>query len=159
MLPTRWTPFRELSSLHRDIDELFQRAFGRHETLMPWLFRAGERFPAIDCTRKGNDVVVRAELPGIDPKQVEISITGNLLTIRGERKAEKETREEDYSMHEITRGAFERTLTLPEGVNTEKVKAGYRDGILEIKVPAKAVAKAKKIEIVAEEQPKTLKAA
>lgn len=159
MLPIRWRPLRELSTLQRDVDELFNRAFGRHGKWMPHFPFEGAGYPAIDCVRKEDSLLVRAELPGIDPKDVDISVTGNILTIRGEHKEERESKEEDYFMHEISRGEFERALTLPEGVNTEKIKASYRDGILEISMPAKGISRAKKIPIESVEETRKIKAA
>lgn len=155
----KWSPTRELTSLHKDIDELFNRVFGRTEGFMPSLFTERYGFPAIESVRKGGNLVVRAELPGVDPKDVEISVTGNLLTIKGERKMDEEVKREDYYMREIGYGSFERTLTLPEGANTEKIKANYKKGLLEITMPAEAVVKGKKVHIELAEEPKKLKAA
>lgn len=159
MLPIKWRPFRELSMLQRDVDDLFNRAFGRRGGWMPHFPFEGGEYPAIDCVRKEDTLLVRAELPGIDPKDVDISVSGNLLTIRGEHRTEREIKEEDYFMHEISRGGFERTLTLPEGVNTEKMKASYRDGILEVSMPAKGISRARKIPIETGEEAKRIKAA
>jgi len=145
--------------LQRDVDELFNRAFGRHGRWMPQLPFEAVEYPSIDCVRKEDTLLVRAELPGIDPKDVDISVSGNLLTIRGEHKTERETKEEDYFMHEISHGGFERTLTLPEGVNTEKMKASYREGILEVSMPAKGISRARKIPIETGEETKRIKAA
>ena len=154
---TKWNPFKELSSLHTDLDELFNRTFGR--TGLPSLITEGYRYPAMDCAMKGDNFIVSVELPGIDPKEVDITVAGNLLTVRGERKLEKETKEEDYLMREIGYGSFERTITLPHGVNTEKVKAHYAKGILEITMPAEAAVKGKKVPVEVAEEPKKLKAA
>jgi HSP20 family protein len=133
---------------------MFSRFFGRHERWIPSLLREEEHFPAIDYVRKDDRLVVRAELPGIDPKDLDIAVTGNQLRIRGERKAEKNVHEEDYFMREISCGEFERVMTLPEGVNTEQIEATFKNGILEITVPAKEVPKSKPIEIKTEEEKK-----
>jgi HSP20 family protein len=160
MLPlTKWSPVRELGTLHREMDELFNRVFGRAERWLPE--GLGEAFfsPAVDYSVKGDKLDVRVELPGVDPKDVDISLTGNMLTIKGERKTEKEVKEENYYMREIGMGRFERTLNLPEGVDTEKIKAAYKNGILHITMPAGAVKASRKIEIEAEPEAKKLKAA
>ena len=154
---TKWNPFKELSSLHTDIDDLFGRTFGR--TGLPALFTEGYRYPAMDCAMKGDNFVVHVELPGIDPKDVDITVTGNLLTVKGERKLEKEVKEEEYLVREIGYGSFERTITLPHGVNADKVKANYVKGILEITMPAEAAIKGKKVPIELTEEHKKLKAA
>ena len=114
--------------------------------------------PALDYAIKGDKLVIRAELPGVEPDKVDISVTGNLLTIRGERKEEKEVKEEDYCIHEIGTGVFERTLTLPEGVDSDKIKASYKNGILQVTMPAAEIKKGKKVQVEVEE-PKKLKAA
>ncbi len=148
---------RELSTLHREMDELFDRFFGRAEM---WSgLTGGAVSPAVDYSLEGGRLDIRVELPGVDPKDVDISVTGNLLTIKGERKEEKEVKEEDYYMREIGVGRFERTLALPEGVNTDKIKANYDKGILHISMPAEAVKKSRRIEIESAEEPRKLKAA
>ena len=161
MLPTRWKPFRELSVLQRDIDDLFTRAFGRHghERWLPRFPGESAEYPAVDFVLKDQDLLIRAELPGIDPKDVDISVSGNLLTIRGEQKVERESRDEEYYMREIHHGEFERTITLPEGVNTEKIKANYKSGILEVSMPARGISKARRIPIESRDEPKKMKAA
>lgn len=157
---TKWSPSRELWSLQREMDDLINRVFGRGERGMPFLASLGRyNFPAIDCVREGNNVIVHAELPGIDPKDVEITVTGNLLTIRGERKMEKKVEEEDYFLREIGVGTFERSITLPVDVNVEHIKANYKKGLLEITLPAQTALKGKKIEISMEEEPKKIRAA
>jgi hypothetical protein len=86
--------------------------------------------------KEGNDLITHVELPGVDPKDVEITVTGNLLTIKGERKLEKEYNNEDYFSREISYGSFERSVTLPVEVNADKIKATYKKGLLEIRMPA-----------------------
>ena len=160
MLPVRWSPFRELGALQKDIDEMWGRLMGKTELGLPhFRFEREYGFPAIEYARKGDNLVVHAELPGIDPKDVEINVVGNHLTIKGERKMDKEVKEEDYYMREIGYGTFERTITLPEGVNTEKVKATYNKGLLEITMPAEVAVKGKKVPIEHVEETKKLKAA
>jgi len=142
----KWNPFGELSILHREIDDLFRRVFELSGEWMPGFLR--ERvFPALECFYKDGNLVVKAELPGIDPKDIDISITGNQLTIKGERKAEKDVREEDYMLMERSYGSFSRSITLPEGVDTTKVHATYHDGILDITMPCTSALKTQKIPI------------
>lgn len=141
----RWDPFSELSTLRREMDDFFRRTVGlSHEIL------GGERvgwYPHVDSfVHKGN-VVIRMELPGVDAKDVDISVSGNLLTIKGEKKAEQEVKGEEYFLCESCYGAFERTITLPEGVAADKIHAAYKNGILEVTMPAAKAALPKKVAI------------
>jgi HSP20 family protein len=118
-----------------------QRDMDRIVTRMGAAERGGESvstvswMPKIDVKSKGEDIVVRAELPGIDPSEVDIEVTDGVLTIRGERKAESEREDEGWLIRESSYGTFERAMVLPEGVDAEDIKAEYADGILEIHVP------------------------
>ncbi|MBI5644124.1 MAG: Hsp20/alpha crystallin family protein, partial [Deltaproteobacteria bacterium] len=98
--------------------------------------------------------IVHTDLPGVNPRDVDISITGNVLTIRGERKSDVEEKKEGYLFHETSFGTFDRVLTLPEGVDASKVKATYRNGVLELTMPAKAEALPKKVPIEIEAETK-----
>jgi HSP20 family protein len=130
-----------------EMDKWFDRLFGRDVSAPEISY--GEWVPSIECYRKGNDLMFRCELPGVDPGDVDVSYDENThqLVIKGERKAEKDTKDEDYIYREFTYGSFERRFTLPEGVKTDQLKAKYTNGILEISMPAPALPKAKKIEI------------
>lgn len=146
----KWDPLRELSTIQKDMDDFFRRVFG---SLTPsTLFRGGREFrgewyPSLECYMKEGQLLVHADIPGVDPKDVDISIAGNVLTIRGERKAEWEKKREGYMFHEASYGTFERSITLPEGVDTNQVKATYKNGVLELTMPAKAEALPKKVKI------------
>lgn len=122
----RWDPREELSSWHRDIDDLFGRFFGRGE--LPLLSRW---VPPVDAYRKDDKYVVRVDLPGVDPKDLDVHAEGDLLTIKGERKTE----EKGPEYREAFYGKFERTVRLPHGVETEKIAGRYENGVLEISVP------------------------
>lgn len=138
----RWNPTEELSSWHRDIDELFGRFFGRSESPV------GSWVPRIETYRKENEYVVRLDLPGVNPDEVEVQAEGNLLTIRGERKTE--TKNADYQ--ETYYGKFERSLTLPQGVEADKISAQYQHGVLEVRVPLPAQLMGRKIPIQIEQK-------
>jgi len=99
---------------------------------------------------KNGDLVVRADVPGVDPKDVEVSVRGNILTIKGERKEEKEVKSEDYIRREASYGSFERRMTLPEGANTEKITANFKNGMVEIKMPMAKTVEAKKVPVQVE---------
>ncbi len=143
----KWDPLGELRAMQHDMDRLFDRLLGR-DTSVPGLAHS-EWTPMVESYVKGNDLVFKCELPGIDPKDVDVTLdeTAGRLIIKGERKAEKETRDEDYLFREFTYGNFERQFTLPEGVKTDQLKATFVNGILEITVPAPMIAKGRKIAI------------
>src|SRR4029079_13623974 len=129
-----WVPFRELEEWHRGIDDLFSR-FTSPLPFEGTAF-AGKGKPAIESLTRNGDLVVRADLPGVDPKEVDISVTGNVLTVKGERKHKEEKKEGDYTREEIAYGSFERSIRLPEGVEADKIHASYDKGVLEITMPA-----------------------
>jgi len=129
-----WRPNRELSTWNNEIDSVFDRFF----TEDPWLMRPLEEnvVPAIESFVREENLVVRADLPGIDPKEVELEVDGNRLTIKGERKAVKEGKEGEPYYREVSYGRFERSVTLPDGVDADSVKATYHDGVLEVTMKA-----------------------
>jgi HSP20 family protein len=142
-----------LDTLRQHMDDLFERMSER-------FFGPGERVrsvwgtdalaPAIESHVEKDTLIIKADLPGIDPKEVSISVTGNQLTIEGERKQEEKKEEKDYFYREVAYGKFARTMTLPEGVDADKVKANYKNGVLEITMPAPKQATGKKIQIEAQ---------
>jgi HSP20 family protein len=142
----RWNPTEELSNWHRDIDELFGRFLQRPESsVQSWM-------PRMETCRKDNDYVVKVDLPGVNPQDVHVETEGNLLTISGERKGE----EKGSEYRETFYGKFERQITLPQGVEAEKVTATYQHGVLEIRVPLPAQLGARKVPIQIEEKEKKL---
>jgi HSP20 family protein len=142
-----WRPLGELSTLHHDIDDLFTRFFGNEEEWWPTPARWGATLPAVESFVRNGELVVRADLPGIDPKKVELSVEGNRLFIRGEREEKEERKEKDFFHREVRYGRFERALDLPAGVDTEKIKATYHEGVLEITMTAPKEMVAKKVPI------------
>jgi HSP20 family protein len=148
----RWDPFDELRLMQHDMERLFGRFLGAEvpsERTTLWI-------PSVESYIKDNKLVFKAELPGVDPKDIDVSITDRELIIKGERKAEKGAKEENYAYQEITYGSFERRFVLPEGVKTDELKAKFSNGLLEITVPAPAIAKARKIEVEAPKEEKKL---
>jgi HSP20 family protein len=133
MLPIRWDPFRDLGTLHREIDDLFRRTFG---SMAETEGEATQMMsPKVNTFIKDNVFHVEAELPGLNREDLDVSIDGNVLTLHGERKESKERKDQDYLMRESRFGSFMRRLTLPEGVDTDKVRAGYDNGILTVTMP------------------------
>lgn len=148
MLPMRWDPFkdlsRELGTLHQEMDELFRRTFGLgRET------PEGTALMTLPLNTFVKDGVfhVLAEVPGVERKDLDVTIDGHTLTIRGERKLARETKEQDYLLREWRAGAFLRRLTLPEGVDGDKIHATCKEGILEITMPTTATAGGRKVAI------------
>ena len=140
----KWEPFdREVSTFRRQMDRLFDSFFGRE----PFLGSRERSLPAIDVAETPEEITVKAELPGMEEKDISVSLSGENLTVKGERKSEKE--EKDKSFHRIERwyGAFERVIPLPVSVEAEKIRAEYKKGVLEIHLPKKPEVKPKKIAI------------
>ncbi|HXQ21462.1 MAG TPA: Hsp20/alpha crystallin family protein [Candidatus Acidoferrales bacterium] len=140
-----WRPFRELSTLHEDIDELFTHFFGPEQEWFPTRWQLAT--PRIESFVRNGELVVRADLPGIDPKKVELAVEANRLMIRGEREVKEEHKGKDYLHREVAYGRFERALDLPAGVDTESIKAIYHDGVLEVTMKAPKEMVAKKVPI------------
>ena len=143
---TPWRPFGELSTLHRDIDDLFARFFGEEER--GWLrpFEMGT-VPVVESFLRGHELVVRADLPGIDPKNVELAVEDDRLMIKGERKKVEEKKRANEFYREVSYGRFERSVALPAGVDPETVKAEYHGGVLEITMKAPTEVVSKKVPI------------
>ncbi|GIW42157.1 MAG: hypothetical protein KatS3mg076_2734 [Candidatus Binatia bacterium] len=137
-----WRP-SPLSMLHSEIDNLFARFFEDDWWLRPF---EGTLAPPIESFVRGEELVVRADLPGVDPKDVEIAIEGDRLTIRGERKSATNGSGE-HLYKEVSYGRFERTITLPAGVDADSVKATYKDGVLEITMKAPKTLVSRKVPV------------
>ena len=140
-------PFRDLERLARAWDFRFPRLFEE--------FEETEAFaPPIESFVKGGNLVVRADVPGLDPKDLEVSVLHNILTIKGERKSEKEVKDKDYLRREVSYGSFERRMSLPEGAATDKVKANFKNGVIEVTIPLAKEVEAKKIPLEVEPEKK-----
>jgi HSP20 family protein len=142
---TRFEPFRELSTLQDRMNRLFRESFndtGRDEPITTSSFA-----PAVDVYEDEHKVTLKIEVPGIDEKDINVSIENNTLTVHGERKIEKEEKEENYRRVERQYGSFTRTFNLPTTVDAEKVAANYDKGVLKIALPKKAEAKPKQIKV------------
>jgi HSP20 family protein len=150
-LALRDSRFQDLFDFRRDFDQIFNRILiGRPWTEENFVFETPFNFtPAIESymDKEGKKYVCRISLPGVEPKDVQINVQGNLLTIRGERKLTRSTKEVDLLFQEMAYGKFERTLTLPEGVLGDKLVAEYYNGVLELWAPIAVAALPRKIEI------------
>jgi len=143
-----WQPFRELEEWHRKVDDLFSR-FMSGGPFAGTAF-AGKGRPAMETLTKNSDLVVRLDLPGVDPKEVDISVSGDVLTVKAERKHKEEKKEGEYSHEEISYGSLERTLRLPGKIDADKIKASYDKGVLEITMPAPKELTPKKVAVSVE---------
>lgn len=128
----RWDPFDEMGTLGRSMERLFDDFFTRRPDREPAML---EWEPAIEMFETDQDVVVRAALPNIDPKQIDITVTGDAITLRGESKHEEEHTGRNYVRREFRHGSFSRTLPLPTEVKSAEAKATYKDGVLEVRIP------------------------
>lgn len=150
-----WRPFSDLPRWERDMDRMMEEFFGRR--FRPW---SPERWfkteglevnaPAVDLFEEKDDIVVKAEIPGMDKDNIEVNLSDHMLTIKGEKKKSEEVKEENYYRSERSYGSFTRTLELPKEVHADKVKATFKNGVLEIRLPKTEQAKAKEIKVKVE---------
>ena len=142
---TRWEPIREMVTLRDAMDRLFDDAFTR-----PWGQTDGGRsmgLPAVDMYQTDDDVVVKMAVPGIQPEDVQISVTGDTLSIKGELKEKDDNKEKAYHLREQRWGSFERTLALPTDVKADKASADFENGVLTITLPKAEEVKPKTITV------------
>ena len=140
----RWDPFERGVSFRDAIDRLFEENFMRG-----WPFQQGETRPlALDIYETDDSLMVEGSLPGIEPEDLDVSISGNILTIKGETKQEKEEEKSKYYYRERRYGAVQRTITLPVDVNADKVEAHFENGVLRLSLPKVEEAKSKRIDVI-----------
>src|SRR4030042_769698 len=140
-----WRPLRELDKMRREMDRLWESVFeGRSHRKAE---DGAEWLASLDVAETKNDIVVKVEIPGIDPKEIDISLANDVLTIKGEKKQEREEKEENYHVVERSYGSFTRSLRLPGEVQSDKITASYKNGILKATFPKSEEAKKKEIKI------------
>lgn len=140
--------FPELEEMRGDVRDMFRDFWDMRWPLTAWRPRwPGKREPAVDVFEREGSVVIKAEMPGIEPDKIEVTISDGQLRISGERKEETEVKEENYYRSERSYGRIFRSLPLPEGCDTEAVKATVTHGVLEVVIPKVKQAVAKKVEI------------
>jgi len=145
MAIVRWEPFRDLVTPQRDFDRLFRDAFSSQHGETELSTRSWA--PPVDIYETEEAIVLKAELPGVDPKDVEVRVEDNTLYLKGERKFEKEVKEQNYHRVERSYGSFARSFSLPNSISTDKVKAEFKDGLLTLTMPKREEAKPKTIKI------------
>jgi HSP20 family protein len=158
---TRWDPFRDVNSFNNTLNRLFQSNLdvnrGSDE-----LLTSGTFVPAVDIYENEHSITLKLEVPGVNQNDIDVRLENNTLTVRGERKFETEEKEENFHRIERRYGSFSRSFTLPSSVDPEKVKADYKDGVLNIELAKRAEAKPKQIKVSVtganqKEQPKQVK--
>jgi HSP20 family protein len=147
----RWEPFRHMLTLQERMNRMFDESFrgashGTGAGEEDWAL-GGSWAPSVDIYEQDGNIVLKAELPGVDPKDVDIRLENNVLTLRGERKLDTEVKRENYHRVERTYGSFTRSFTLPSVVDQEKIKADSKDGVLRVTLPKREEAKPKQITI------------
>jgi HSP20 family protein len=140
---TRWNHFRNLSSLQDQVNQLLDATApsrSENSAMTAWA-------PSVDIYETENELVLRADLPGIEEKDIDIRVENNMLTVRGERRFDQQVKEDNYLRIERTYGSFSRSFALPNTVNTEAIKADYTNGVLKIEMPKRAESKPKQVKI------------
>jgi HSP20 family protein len=147
-----WRPSMDLTRWESEMDRMMDNFFGR--SMRPWLparwLRGNGEITepvVVDVYEEKDEVVVKAELPGLDKNDIEVNISDSELTLKGEKKKEEEIKEENFYRRERSYGAFLRTVELPTDVQADKVKASFKDGVLEVRVPKSEEAKTKTIKV------------
>jgi HSP20 family protein len=142
----RWRPTRDLLSMREEMNRLFDNFFTGWPERRKGLLE-GEWAPSIDVAETDEEIVVTAELPGIKQDDVDITIADDVLTLKGEKKEEKEVKKKDYHRIERSYGSFQRSISLPTGVKAGEAKAKYKDGVLQVTIPKAEETKPKQIKI------------
>ena len=141
---TRWDPFRNMTTLQEQVNRLFEGRFQRgredNSALTTWA-------PAVDIYETENELVLKADIPDVSEKDIDIQVENNMLTIHGERKFEEKVKEDNYLRIERTYGSFTRSFSLPNTVNMEAVKAEYKNGVLTVELPKRPESKPKQVKV------------
>lgn len=143
----RWEPFRDLISLREAMDRLFEESFIRPRA--GWLAPLGAEALAVDMYETDQDVIVKSSVPGVKPEDIDITITGDTLTIKGETKTEEKVEKANYIRQERRYGAFSRSVTLPTSIVAEQAKAEFDNGVLTLTLPKAEEVKPKTIKVKA----------
>ena len=146
MSMVRFDPFREMAQMQDRINRIFGDAYSRRQD--DDLTQRGDWFPAVDIYESANqEIVLKAELAGIAREDIDLRVENNTLTLRGERKRDNEVKPEQFHRVERSYGSFSRSFSLPSRIDTERVRAEFKDGVLSITLPVKAEAKPRQIEV------------
>jgi HSP20 family protein len=150
MAIVRWDPFDAFLGAQQDLNRMFRRSWLGDQGEETGPAEGGKWAPAIDIYETGDSLVVEAELPGIDPEDIDVTVDDGVLTLRGERKHEREVTEENYHRVERAWGSFQRSIRLPSDAESDKVKASYESGVLKVTVPKTEPPKPRSVTIAVE---------
>jgi HSP20 family protein len=145
MAIVRWKPFRDMVSIQDEMNKLFDDFFGHPVARTDWT--EGVWSPSVDVSEDKDNVVIKAEMPGMNKDDVKISIQDNVLTLKGEKRQEKEQKDKNYHRVERSYGSFCRSFQLPTSVKSDNIKANYKDGVLSVTLPKTEEVKPKEIPI------------
>lgn len=140
---TRWDPFREFATLQDRLNRVFQESPAQRDELMT----TGTFIPPVDVYEDEHKITLKLEVPGIEEKDLDVRVENTTLTVRGERKFEREEKEENFHRIERRYGSFSRSFTLPNSIDTENVRASYENGVLRLELAKRAEAKPKQIKV------------
>src|SRR5574337_210029 len=143
----RWDPFRDVMTLQERMNRLFDHALSRTRMDDEEGLTASMWSPAVDIFETSDSIVMKAELPGVSRNNIDIQVQDNTLMLKGERKFEREVKDENYLRIERSYGAFQRAFNLPTGVQQDKIRAVFKDGVLEVTMPKAEEAKPKQVKI------------
>lgn len=146
MAIVRWDPLRDLVSLQERMNRMFEDSYRGAGRSDDWAL-GGAWAPAVDIYEQDGNIVMKAELPGVDPKDVDVRLENNTLTLSGQRRLDSEVKQENYHRVERAYGTFTRSFTLPSVVDQGHIKAEYKDGVLKVTLPKREEAKPKQINI------------
>jgi HSP20 family protein len=153
----RWDPFREMMTLREAMDSLFENALvGQWSNGQPGERQAADFGLPLDVSENEDNFVIKASVPGVNPEDIEVTVNGDVLTIRGEMKQEQEKNNERYHMRERRFGTFARSVSLPAAVKADQVEAEYHNGVLMLTLPKTEEVKPKRIQIKGSNQPKQI---
>jgi HSP20 family protein len=147
MAIVRWDPFRDVTTLQERMNRLFDQALSRTRMDDEEGLTASMWSPAVDIFETHDSIVMKAELPGVSRENIDIHVEDNTLTLKGERRFEREVKEENYLRIERSYGAFQRAFNLPTGVQQDKIRAVFKDGVLEVTMPKAEETKPKQVKI------------
>jgi HSP20 family protein len=153
---TEWNPFKDIERLRTEFDRVLDRFRGpvELEEFEDKLVR-----PRIESFVEDGKLTVRADMPGIDPKEIDVKVTGNTLNVKGKREEKKETKKRDFLRREVHYGSYEYSTTLPDGIKAEDIKAAYKDGVLELVAPLPKELAPKEVKVQVESaEPKKVEA-
>ena len=147
MAIVRWDPFRDLMTIQERMNRLFDQTLSKTRVDDEEGLTASTWSPAVDIFETADSIVLKAELPGVSRENIDIQVRDNTLTLKGERKFEREVKDENYLRIERSYGAFQRGFSLPAVIQQDKIKATFKDGVLEVSMPKAEVAKPKQVKI------------